>query len=197
MILFSSDSALKRWLPVSVLVLLMAVLQLIGPEVFRYENRLIEQGQLWRMLCGHWVHANWIHYGLNVAGLLLCVALTQITWGSWQWAWRILLLSLGISVAFLIFHPDISWYVGFSGVLFGLYVMSSLKVWSQQRLMSSLILLFIVVKIGLEQWGGVQSTSSEWIRVPVLVDAHAYGVLIALLIVALRRLWAQFSSGAD
>jgi len=166
----------------------MLVLQLIGTEILRYETSRIHELELWRVFTGHWVHANWPHFLLNMSGFLLCVALTEVKWSLWQWSWRVLVLSGGISAALLWFNPDIGWYVGFSGVLFGLYVLAAITTIHRQVLMSSLLLGFIFIKIILEQWSSVKITSADLIGVPVLVDAHLYGVLLALIIYLIQYL---------
>lgn len=180
-----------KWLPVLSLSLCMLVFQLIGPEVFRYEARLITELQLWRVLTGHWVHANWVHLMMNLAGFMLCLALTGIRWSLLQWLWRILILSAGISLSFYLLHPDISWYVGFSGVLFGLYVLAAFTSLPDQVVMSTILLVFIGIKIILEQWSSVNITTSELIGVPVMVDAHLYGVLIAVLLISIQIIYKQ------
>ncbi|MCP4077387.1 MAG: rhombosortase [Gammaproteobacteria bacterium] len=178
-----------KWLPIVSLMLVMLLIQFIGPELFRYETRLITVDlQLWRLLTGHWVHANWIHYLMNMTGFFLCIALTGVVWTIWQWGWRILLLSLGISASFYLGHPDIGWYVGFSGVLFGLYVLAAVSSLHQQFYMSLILLLVIAGKIILEQWSSVNITTGDLIGVPVMVDAHLYGILIALVLVFVQIL---------
>ena len=180
-----------KWIPVIGLILFMSLLQLIGPELFRFETSLITGLELWRVFTGHWVHANWVHYLLNMAGFILCLALTGVKWSIWQWVWRILILSLGISLGFYVLHPEVSWYVGFSGVLFGLYVLTAYASFSDQAFMSGILLLFIGVKIILEQWSSVNITTSDLIGVPVLVDAHLYGVLIAILLVVAQIIYRK------
>ena len=178
-----------KWLPVVSLMLLMLLLQIIGPEMFRYEIRLIRIDlQWWRVLTGHWVHANWVHYLMNMTGFTLCLALTGVSWKLWQWGWRILLLSLGISAGLYLGHPDLGWYVGFSGVLFGLYVLAAVSSLHQQLVMSLILLLVIAGKIILEQWSSVNITTSDWIEVPVMVDAHLYGVLMAVALLFVQKL---------
>lgn len=181
-----------RWTPLVILVLCMSLLQLIGPEIFRLEPRLVNEWQLWRVLTGHWVHANWVHYGLNMSGLILCLALTGVNWSIWHWLWRILVLSLGISLGLYQWYPDINWYVGFSGVLFGLYVLCAYASLKDQLMMSSLILLFIAIKIILEQWSSVKISTSELIGVPVMVDAHFYGVVIAVAIIVFNTILIKY-----
>ena len=177
-----------KWLPVISLILVMLLFQLLGPELFRFEIRLVKEYQLWRILTGHWVHANWIHFFLNMAGFLLCLALTGVNWKIWQWIWRIIVLSSGISAGFYLLHPEVSWYVGFSGVLFGLYVLAAFASLPAQFFMSAILLVFIGVKIILEQGASVNITTSDLIGVPVLVDAHLYGVLIALAMIAIQTI---------
>jgi len=180
-----------KWIPVVSLILFMSIIQFIGPEPFRFETRLITDLELWRVFSGHWVHANWIHYFLNMAGFILCLALTGVNWNIWQWVWRILLLSLGISLGFYVLHPEVSWYVGFSGVLFGLYVLTAYASLKDQFVMSSILLLFIGVKIILEQYSSVNVTTGDLIGVPVMVDAHLYGVLMAVLLVLAQTVYRK------
>jgi len=186
--------ALDRWIPVLIFILFMAVFQFMGAEILRYQTSLIADLQLWRLLTGHWVHANWMHYALNMGGLLLCFALTDVKWSVWQWGWRILVLTSGISLTFYFWHQDIGWYVGFSGVLFGLYILAAWASLQYQRLLSGLLLTFIAIKIILEQFSSVNITTSEMIGVPVLVDAHLYGVLIALIVLIIQYLKGLFAS---
>ena len=176
-----------KWLPIVSLILFMLLIQFMGPELFRYDTRLLTSDlQLWRVLTGHWVHANWIHYLMNMAGFILCLALTGVNWTIWQWVWRIVLLSLGISLGLYLWHPALSWYVGFSGVLFGLYVLAAVSSLSEQVFMSVSLLLVIAGKIILEQWSSVNITTSELIGVPVMVDAHLYGVMVAMALIFIQ-----------
>ncbi len=179
---------LRPWLPLLMLIPLMALLQWIGPQPLRYDPDLINNGQIWRLLSGHWVHANWAHFGLNMLGFVLCQGLTEINWKLWQWSWRILLLSSGISTLFFILQPEISWYVGFSGVLFGLYLLAAVATLGRQKWMSTVILAAILLKIILEQWSFVTITSADLIGVPVIVDAHLYGVSVAGIILLIQYL---------
>jgi len=186
--------ALRQWLPVVFISLFMLILQMLGPELLRYDSRLIQNAQLWRFLSGHWVHANWTHFLLNITGFALCLALTGVRWSIWQWSWRIIVLSSAISSGFYLWQPQLGWYVGFSGVLFGLFILAAVASLSEQRMMSVILLLFIGLKIILEQWSSVNITSSDLIGIPVLVDAHLYGVLSALLVVIVQNLMRSFIS---
>ncbi len=166
----------------------MLLLQLIGPQYFRYDGELIRQGQIWRWLSAHLVHANWVHLALNAAGFALCVGISGVNWRCWQWSWRILLLAFFISAGFYLLQPNMGWYVGFSGVLFGLYLLAADATRLQQPLISALLAIFVIAKIVIEQSTSVNITSSELIGVPVMVDAHLYGVSVAIVLIAGQHL---------
>ena len=171
----------------------MILLQWIGPELLRYDAQAIREGELWRLLSGHLVHANLRHLLLNLAGLLLCQALTGPRWSLWRWSGYILALALLISLAFWWLRPGLHGYVGFSGVLFGLYLMAAVDSLRRQTLISSLLVLMLLAKILMEQFSSVKITSSGWIGVPVLVDAHLYGFLSGLLLLAAVRAGSWFT----
>lgn len=175
-------NALRPYGPLAVWAALMILLQWVGPEALRYDPQAIRDGELWRLLTGHLVHANGRHLLLNLAGLFLCQALTGVNWSLWQWSGRILLLALMISLGLWWLNPGLRWYVGFSGVLFGLYLMAAVESLPRQALISSLLVLLLLAKILMEQFSSVKISSSGWIGVPVLVDAHLYGFLSGLLL---------------
>ncbi len=175
-------NALRPYGPLAVWAALMILLQWVGPEALRYDPQVIRDGELWRLLTGHLVHANGRHLLLNLAGLFLCQALTGVNWSLLQWSGRILLLALMISLGLWWLHPGLRWYVGFSGVLFGLYLMAAVESLPRQMLISSLLVLLLLAKILMEQFSSVKISSSGWIGVPVLVDAHLYGFLSGLLL---------------
>ena len=179
----------RVWLPVILWVLLMMVLQFIGPDVLRYQTRAIHEGEVWRILSGHWVHANWIHFVLNMAGFFICRGLTGVSWTMAGWSWRIMTLGLGISLLFLLLNPNIGWYVGFSGVLFGLYVMSAVDAINRFRFISVTLLLLITAKMTIDLTSSGKMTSSELIGVPVLIESHLYGVVMALAIMGSQVLY--------
>lgn len=167
----------------------MMAFQLIGPEVWRYQTPLVRQGEFWRILTGHWVHANWVHFLLNMAGFALCQALTGVSWRLRGWSWRIVLIGVGISLLFLEFNPNIGWYVGFSGVLFGLYILAAVDAIQRFRLVSVTLLLLIALKMVIDLASSGKLTSSELIGVPVLIESHLYGVIMAILILGAQMLY--------
>ncbi|MBL7002734.1 MAG: rhombosortase [Gammaproteobacteria bacterium] len=164
------------WFPV-VLIVFFALLQWVGKDSLRYQNDLLSSHQWWRVLSAHWVHLNWLHWLLNSAGFLLLVALLELKWSARYWLLIISLQSLSISLGFLLFNPNLIWYVGFSGVLYGLYIFAAITRFKKDRFIASAILLLVLVKVVIEQWFGDSASSAALLGAPVVVDAHAYGVL--------------------
>lgn len=188
--IWSADSRplLRYWLGPSVLIALMLVMQFIGLETVRLEPRLItEQGEWWRLLTGHLVHANASHLLMNAAGLVLCVLLTRVQWNLWGWLWRVTLLCAGVSLGLMTSMEHIGWYVGFSGVLYGLFMLSAMTSMKQQPWMSVILILLIGSRVLLEEFTSINFDSSEWIGVPVLSSAHFYGVVSSVILMIVIR----------
>ena len=169
------------------MLLLMVLLQLIGPETFRYEHDWLKNAEFWRILLAHWVHVNWLHFLLNAAGLILCLVITTPTWTILRWLIYQVLFAVGISLLFTLNNPNLGWYAGYSGILYGIFLLAAFDLYNRDRLIAILLAVGIVTKIALEQLGDFNLTSSDIIGTPVIVDAHLYGVLLAFLIALVDR----------
>lgn len=162
-------------------VLFLALMQLVGSELLRYQGDLLSNAELWRLLTAHMVHLNWMHWLLNSLGMLLLVAITHVYWSVSKWLLLIVVHSLFISLAFLWLNPELNWYVGFSGVLYGLYAVAAISILKKDKIIALLLLLFVSIKIIIEQGFGDEFTSRALLDSPVVVDAHAYGFVCGLI----------------
>ena len=187
MILFNSKIP-TDWVFVAVMVTLMMLLQLKGPELFRYQQNWMDNGEYWRILSAHWVHVNWKHFFLNVAGLLLCLSIARPGWSNTRWLLYQFYFALGISFLFTLLNPQLDWYVGYSGILYGIFLLAAIDLFRRDRLIALLLGVAIVTKIMLEQTSELNLTTSDMIGSPVIVDAHLYGVILAILIAIMNRL---------
>lgn len=161
-------------------LLFTALLQVIGKPIFRYESDVVSSFEVWRLLTAHWVHLNWTHWLLNNFGFILLVAITRVNWNSVFWIKLIIAHSLFISSALLFLNPQLHWYVGFSGVLYGLYIVAAMMMFKKEKIMSLMIMAIVMIKIGSEQIFGSEVSSQALLGAPVVVDAHAYGVACGL-----------------
>jgi rhomboid family GlyGly-CTERM serine protease len=178
------------WRFVAMMIPFMTLLQVIGPEYFRYQLDLIEQGQIWRLLSAHWVHVGWMHLLLNAIGLVICVSLTNPEWSPARWLLCCVIMAIGISLMLSVFNPELSDYAGLSGVLFGLYLQTALSLYSRDRLIAVLVIVAIVGKVLMEQFNFYDFNSGELIGARVIVDAHFYGLLMAI---AIALVWARYT----
>lgn len=163
-------------------LLMMILLQTIDSQTFRFQRDWIQQGEFWRVISAHWIHFNWQHLLLNGLGLVLCVAITRPTWSIRRWVVYNCLLAVGISMLFTWFNPELDWYVGYSGVLFGLFLLAAIELFKTERIIALLLGIGVCSKVTLEQTSSVTVTTSDFIGVPVIIDAHLYGLLLALAI---------------
>jgi rhomboid family GlyGly-CTERM serine protease len=143
------------------------------------------------LLTGHFVHLGLSHFALNAAGLLLVWYLVGNQLSTLQW-----LLVGGASIAaidlgFSLFEPNLSWYVGLSGLLHGILAAGIVASWRRDRLTALLLAVLVVAKLAYEQIAGPLPGSEASSGGSVVVVAHLYGsiggAICATLLLKLRR----------
>jgi len=178
------------WRYIAVIIPLMVVLQAIGPEYFRYQRDWMASGQVWRIVSAHWVHVGWMHLLLNGLSLVICVSLTTPGWSAKRWIVTTLCMALGISIMVMLYNPEISHYAGHSGILYGLYVLGGISLFRRDRLIAVLVIAAIVIKISMEQFSFYDFNTGDLIGARVIVDAHLYGLLMAI---AIALVWSIYT----
>ena len=178
------------WQFVGLQLVAVILMQLVGPDLLRFERDWLQSGQIWRGFTGHWVHVGWEHLLLNSAGLAICVGLARPRWSLRCWFTQSVGIGLGISLLFTAFNPELGWYAGFSGILFGLYLLGAVALFASDRLVAVLMGGAIIGKVLLEQLTSIDFDSSALIGAPVVVDAHLYGLLISI---AIALVWARYT----
>ncbi|MDH3389839.1 MAG: rhombosortase [Gammaproteobacteria bacterium] len=182
--------ASSDWRFVGLSLVIFVLFQLIGEDYFRYQRDWVSTGEVWRLETAHWVHVGWTHLVLNALGLAICVSLTRPNWSVKRWFVQSLCIGLGISILCTLQNPNLNWYVGFSGILFGLYFLAAHDLYARDRLIALLIAGAIVGKVILEQYTPYDFTSAELIGAPVITDAHLYGLLMAI---AIALVWSTYT----
>lgn len=186
--------------PLLVLFFLITIATAADSTLLRYQSDLISSGQGWRLLTGHLSHLGWAHWFLNSLGLLLTALLFDSIKAS-QWCWSLLCSSLAVSCGLLWLEPQLSWYVGLSGVLHGLLVFGAILLIQKQTFFYTLILLTVIGKLIYEQIVGSTQELERLIGGSVVINAHLYGAigggLAALSVIFLQRknMSAQSYSG--
>jgi len=162
----------KLWLALIALCFLLQFMQ----NSAAFDRSLIEQGEVWRFLSGHFTHLNWSHFGLNMAGVFMVMVFFANYQSNVYWLGAIVFIVLLISVG-LMLDMQLNRYVGFSGVLHGLFIIGARFEIRRYKLSGVVLLVLIVAKLIWEQLYGAMPGSEEMTGGRVAVNAHLYGAV--------------------
>lgn len=156
--------------------------------LLQYQRSAIDQWQVWRLFSAHLVHLNLVHGLLNLAGLWLIIFWVGAERRRASWLLAGALIALSISLALYLWQPNISYYVGLSGVLHGLLVFGLAPLCAQNLPAGWAGIIAISIKLCYEQIiPGGNSATEVLIAGPVVSIAHIYGAVSGAL---LAFVWA-------
>lgn len=147
---------------------------------FIYLKSAINQGEIWRLITGHFLHTNGYHLLLNCIGLLLLYLVHGQYYQAKSYLSLLLFCSF-ITSAGIWWYTDINSYVGLSGVLHGIFVWGALKDIEHKEKTGYALLIGIWCKVLYEQTFGADSNISELINAEVAIDAHLWGAIAGSL----------------
>ncbi|GAA4873335.1 rhombosortase [Ferrimonas pelagia] len=189
---------LPSWdqLGLPLLLTLLALLCWLWPgshENLIWSRQALAQDQWWRMWTGHLLHSNTHHLLLNLAGLAAIFALHQPHYRTLPMLTLSVLLMGLISLGIWWGVPGIERYVGLSALLHGLFTWGALQDIRRGWRSGWLLLLGVIAKVGWEQFSGGSESTSALIDARIAVESHLLGVVSALFIFLLLRLyhWAR------
>jgi len=181
----SLDARMFFWLLAAVL-LLLGIFQDALNNFLVYERSAIENGEVWRLFSAHLVHTNAWHLGMNLVGLVLCLVYfrEQLSLALFLGLVCLVMPLLGLLLFYL--DTDLASYLGFSGVLYGLFVALCILSWSRQPAVLSIALLAVAFRLAWEQFryldaSGFNETIHPLLGMPVYVNVHLYGALCGAL----------------
>lgn len=161
------------------MILLLSLSLQVGDHVlsWRFDHGLIANGHYWLLLSGHFVHLNWMHWGLNMAGLAI-VAFFFSPYGSvLQWLLVSAISAIFVGLGLFWLNPDVTTYVGLSGVLHGLFIFGALRETRFYPASGYALLVLLTAKLIWELMNGALPGSEELTSGRVITDAHFYGAL--------------------
>jgi rhomboid family GlyGly-CTERM serine protease len=178
---FSSRTRFGTWVLLVSTVALLVVIQAFGTlEHLRLEAATAGL-DIWRLVTGHLIHVSWSHLVLNVVAVLLLWMLVGDAFGALGWIAVTIVCMAAVNIGLMMFSPEVAWYAGLSGLLHGLAVAGALVNWHRLGYISTALLLGILAKLFLEQYGGSSPALEQLIGAQVISDAHLYGALGGLL----------------
>ena len=150
-----------------------------------FTHNKITSGEVWRLWSGQFVHTNYIHLMMNTTGFIALLIMYPKESFKPKLAIQILYISTCIGLWLYFFSPEIQWYAGLSGIIYGLFVIASLQASIQKDfLLGYLLFAAITIKVIWENIdSSINNTSTGLINAPIATDAHLYGYIAALTLV--------------
>lgn len=188
----------RLWRLPGVLASLLVLLQAAGlRSVLEYRRAAVLRGQLWRVVSGNFVHLGWVHLLRDLLGLFLIWGLFAPALKERAWLALILTSSVAVGAGLLAFSPAVAWYVGISGVLFGLFCAGALLEIRRRPVYASALLLGMLVIIAWTLSAGALPGETRDLGGQVVPQAHLYGALGGAAFILWRRFKpARTHSGA-
>ncbi|NGM88164.1 rhombosortase [Parapusillimonas sp. SGNA-6] len=183
----SPAQAWRRALMLAALLLLVQSASTNVHSALRFSRQALEHGEWWRLLTAHFVHLSWTHAALNALGAVLCCALAPHVFNAHVWL-RTAGLALCVGALLWWCSPDVSSYVGLSGVLYGLFVLGLLPQARRGDTIAGLALAVVAAWM-IWQWARGPSAAEEaLIGGRIIGIAHVYGFLSGVAGVAVTFL---------
>ena len=170
-----------------VIVALLAVCLLLAAggdpvrELGRWQRDAFDTGEYWRLVSGHLVHLGFGHLWPNVVALAIIGLLFEDVFRNADWARIGAAAAAAIDLGLYVLDPEVSWYVGLSGVLHGYVAAGALALLMRREKLGVVLAAGVAAKLVFEQVVGPVPFTAASVGGPVVVAAHLYGVVGALL----------------
>lgn len=161
-------------------------------EHLSYQRTGIEHHEYWRLFSGHFMHLNTAHLLMNIGAFSILILTFWSDTSSISDLIALFFLMLCISTGIYFLHPELEHYVGFSGILHGLFLYYVLKILPKNKVFSILTASLIIAKIMWEQSPWVDtSDTAQLIGGNVATMAHLYGGIGGVLFGIMLLLWQK------
>ncbi|MGA7541145.1 MAG: rhombosortase [Steroidobacteraceae bacterium] len=155
-------------------------------QALEYRRAAVLRGELWRLVTGDVVHLGWVHLARDLAGLFLIWTLVGDSLDDRSWLWVLGTSGLAVGLGLLVFSPEISWYVGISGVLFGLFCAGALCQLPQRPIFAGVLLLGMATVVAWTLSTGALPSETVGLGGRVVPQAHLYGALGGAAVILVR-----------
>ncbi len=191
----------RAWHAPLALALVLIAVQLLGApawETLPYDRAaILAGGEYARLVTAHFFHYDLAHLAWNLVGLALVAALFAREFDLRGWIIILVASTVAVDLGFLVFEPQLAWYVGFSGVLHGLMAAGLCAwLWRTPDAITALVVVLFALKLGWEHLMGPLPFTASTLAVPVIHEAHTYGA-IGGTAAALWILWRQRPAAAS
>ncbi len=161
-----------------VLVAALVTFQAAGwTPALDYRRTAVLHGEVWRLLTGSFVHLGWEHLARDGLGLFLIWALFPDTLDERTGIELLFASAFAVGAGLLAFSPQIAWYVGISGVLFGYFCAGALGELPQRPVYAGALLLGMIAVIAWTLHAGALPGETHGLGGKVVPQAHLYGAI--------------------
>jgi rhomboid family GlyGly-CTERM serine protease len=175
---------------------LAGIVILLAPDsidLLRYHRSSVNDGELWRLITANFCHSSFNHWVLNMTGLVLIDYFFQPYVTQKQRA-KLILFCIGLNVVLIHLLLDNNGYVGLSGALNGYLFCCSIICFKQEKLLNTIVLLVVSVKLLVELNWSINESTEAFIQARVLEESHLYGTVSAVIYCLLRFMVKFFKS---
>jgi len=170
----------------SVSVMLLICLTTLLPEGIIHQLALthdpISNGEVWRIVTSQFVHLGFNHTLLNLVGYLIIAASFREDISPKEESIALGLCVLGVGIGIYLFNPEIGWYVGLSGAIYGILTHYLIIGWRRSAVLSAFFALYLLGKFIYEQMiAGPDTFTAGIIGGAVAIDSHLYGAITGLI----------------
>lgn len=167
---------------IAVIILVIAALPENLEKLFEYQHDAIANFELWRLLTGHWVHMGPVHTSSNMLGLWLIGLLFVSRHSDCRGCLMgLLTMQIGVSLMLFFLSPEVGWYRGMSGVLYGFIVWPLLKELPYYPKTSGIMLAILVIKMVGEIIFGPLPGEETVLSGKIVLESHLYGGICGLI----------------
>ena len=192
----SGRQILRRWRLPLALAAALTTFQAAGwAPALQYRRQAVLRGEVWRLLTGNLVHLGWVHLSRDVLGLFLIWGLYRDALDERAWVGVLLVSALAVGTGLLAFSPQIAWYVGISGVLFGFFCAGALSELPRRPVYSGALLLGMIAVIGWTLKTGALPDETRGLGGKVVPQAHLYGAIGGAIFLLIHAAWRRASRG--
>lgn len=151
-------------------------------DLLVFDHTRIASGEIWRLWSSQYLHTNQNHQWLNLIGLSLFLLLYSTYLSVFKLLITLMYLSTSVGLGLFFFSPDIIYYAGFSGILYGLFTIAALfALLNKDLILGHTVLGILTIKVIWENIDpSINASSAALIHANIATDAHLYGYLAAI-----------------
>ncbi len=170
------------------LSLLLFVIPGAAQDALLYSRPAIADGEIWRLITGHFVHCDVAHLAWNLVPIYFIAGLLEQRIGS-EILWVILVSCLGVSGWIWFVETDMLLYCGLSGMINGVLAVLLVTLWRETKhpllpIMGGVALLKIMYETVSHH---SLFTSLSWESVPITHGAGLAAGIVYLMVMTVCR----------